>query len=200
MSQARLIVGLGNPGRNYEHTRHNLGFLVVEHLCQMLNEHLTHKNNLRFRKSSFTNGLTAEGKVAGNDLCCLLPATYMNNSGVAVKQAVLSKGLDQADILIVCDDFHLDFGEIRIRRKGSDGGHNGLTSIIEHLGTQDFARMRLGIGPLTKGQESVDYVLGKWTAAGKKRLDEFIDRATDCCGVWLAEGIHKAMEQFNGRS
>ncbi|HBO97295.1 MAG TPA: aminoacyl-tRNA hydrolase, partial [Candidatus Omnitrophica bacterium] len=144
MSQARLIVGLGNPGRDYEYTRHNLGFLVVEHLAQ--------KNNLRFRKSSFTNGLTAEGKVAGNDLCCLLPSTYMNNSGAAVKQAVLNKGLDQTDILIVCDDFHLDFGEIRIRSKGGDGGHNGLTSAIEHLGTQAFARVRLGIGSPAKGR------------------------------------------------
>jgi len=192
LSETRLIVGLGNPGKDYEYTRHNLGFLAVEHLAQ--------KNNLRFRKSSFANGLTAEGKVAGIDLCCLLPATYMNNSGSAVKQAVLKKGLDHADILIVCDDFHLDFGDIRIRGKGSDGGHNGLTSVIEHLGTQDFARSRLGIGPLAKGQESVDYVLAKWTAAEKRQLDEFLGRAADCCGVWLAEGIHKAMDQFNGRS
>ena len=192
MSQTRLIVGLGNPGRDYEYTRHNLGFLVVGHLAQ--------KNNLRFRKSSFTNGLTAEGKVTGNDLCCLLPSTYMNNSGVAVKQAVLSKGLDHSDVLIVCDDFHLDFGEIRIRNKGSDGGHNGLTSVIEQLGTQDFSRLRLGIGTPPKGQESVDYVLGKWTAGEKRQLDEFINRATDCCGVWLEQGIHKAMDQFNGRS
>ena len=192
MSQARLIVGLGNPGRDYEYTRHNLGFLVVEHLAQ--------KNDLRFRKSSFTNGLTAEGKVAGNDLCCLLPSTYMNNSGAAVKQAVLNKNLDHADILIVCDDFHLDFGQVRIRSKGTGGGHNGLTSVIEHLGTQAFARLRLGIGGPVKGQESVEYVLGKWTAGEEKQLDEFIDRATDCCGAWLQEGIHKAMDQFNGRS
>ncbi|OGX28641.1 MAG: aminoacyl-tRNA hydrolase [Omnitrophica WOR_2 bacterium RIFCSPHIGHO2_01_FULL_52_10] len=192
MSQARLIAGLGNPGRDYEYTRHNLGFLVVEHLAQ--------KNNLRFRKSSFTNGLTAEGKVAGNDLCCLLPATYMNNSGAAVKQAVLNKNLDHTDILIVCDDFHLDFGQVRIRSKGTGGGHNGLTSVIEHLGTQAFARLRLGIGGPVKGQESVEYVLGKWTAGEEKQLDEFIDRATDCCGVWLQEGIDKAMDQFNGRS
>ncbi len=192
MSGSRLIVGLGNPGRDHEYTRHNLGFLVVEHLAQ--------KNNLRFRKSSFTNGLTAEGKVAGNDLCCLLPSTYMNNSGLAVKQIVLNKNLDHTDILIVCDDFHLEFGQIRIRDKGSDGGHNGLTSVIEHLGTQDFARLRLGIGTPSKGQESVDYVLGKWTAGEEKQLDEFIDRATDCCGVWLQEGINKAMDQFNGRS
>jgi len=192
LSQARLIAGLGNPGRDYEYTRHNLGFLVVEHLAQ--------KNNLRFRKSSFTNGLTAEGKVAGNDLCCLLPATYMNNSGAAVKQAVLNKNLDHTDILIVCDDFHLDFGQVRIRSKGTGGGHNGLTSVIEHLGTQAFARLRLGIGGPVKGQESVEYVLGKWTAGEEKQLDEFIDRATDCCGVWLQEGIDKAMDQFNGRS
>lgn len=192
MSQTRLIVGLGNPGRDYEYTRHNLGFLVVEHLAK--------KNNLRFRKSSFTSGLTAEGKVAGNDLCCLLPSTYMNNSGAAVKQAVLNKNLDHTDILIVCDDFHLDFGQVRIRSKGTDGGHNGLTSVIEHLGTQAFARLRLGIGVPVKGQESVEYVLGKWTAGEEKQLDEFIDRAADCCGVWLQQGIHKAMDQFNGRS
>lgn len=192
MSQTRLIVGLGNPGRDYEYTRHNLGFLVVGKLAE--------KNNLRFRKSSFTNGLTAEGKVAGNEVCCLLPSTYMNNSGVAVKQAVLKRGVDRANVLIVCDDFHLDFGQIRIRNKGSDGGHNGLTSIIEHLGTQDFDRLRLGIGSPVKGEESVAYVLGKWTAAEKKQLDEFIDRATDCCDVWITEGIHKAMDQFNGRS
>lgn len=192
MSQARLIVGLGNPGKGYEYTRHNLGFLVVEHLAQ--------RNNLRFRKSSFTNGLTAEGKVRDKDLCCLLPATYMNNSGAAVKQVVLNKGLDHADILVVCDDFHLDFGQIRIRSKGTDGGHNGLTSVIEHLGTQAFARLRLGIGPPVKGREPVGHVLGKWTAAEEKQLAEFIDRATDCCGVWLQEGIHKTMDQFNGRS
>ena len=138
--------------------------------------------------------------MAGKDLCCLLPSTYMNNSGAAVKQAVLSQGLDHADILIVCDDFHLDFGQIRIRSKGTDGGHNGLISVIEHLATQDFVRLRLGIGAPPKGQESVDYVLGKWTAGEEKQLDEFIDRATDCCGVWLQEGIHKAMDQFNGRS
>lgn len=192
MSETRLIVGLGNPGRDYEYTRHNLGFLVVEHLAK--------KNNLRFLKSSFTKGLTADGQVAGRDLCCLLPATYMNNSGLAVKQAVLNKNLDHADILVVCDDFHLEFGQVRIRNKGSDGGHNGLASVIEHLGTQAFARLRLGIGGPAQGQEPVDYVLGKWTAGEEKQLDEFIDRATDCCGVWLQEGTHHAMDQFNGRS
>lgn len=133
-------------------------------------------------------------------MLCLLPSTYMNNSGVAVKQAVLKKGVDYAGVLIVFDDFHLGFGKIRIRREGSDGGHNGLTSVIEHLGTQAFPRLRLGIGLPVKVEESVDYVLGKWTAAEEKQLDEFIDRAVECCCVWLQEGIHKAMDQFNGRS
>lgn len=194
MSETRLIIGLGNPGRDYEYTRHNLGFLVVEHLAQ--------KNNLRFRKGSFANGLAAEGKVAGSDLFCFLPSTYMNNSGAAVKQAVSNKGLDHTDILIVCDDFHLDFGEIRIRSKGSDGGHNGLASVIEHLGTQNFPRLRLGIGTphSAGGQETTDYVLGKFTKEEKGNLDQFIDRATDCCEIWLKEGMHKAMDQFNGKS
>ncbi|MBI5416165.1 MAG: aminoacyl-tRNA hydrolase, partial [Candidatus Omnitrophica bacterium] len=126
--QARLIVGLGNPGGDYEYTRHNLGFLVVRHLAQ--------KNGLDFRRSSFANGLMAQDKKGSAALHCFLPMTYMNNSGSAVKQAVAKMGFDFAHLLIVCDDFSLGFGQIRLRGKGSDGGHNGLASVIEHLGTQ----------------------------------------------------------------
>ena len=190
--QARLIVGLGNPGKDYEYTRHNLGFLVVQRLAQ--------KHDLNFRKSSFTKGLLAEGSAADHQLVCLLPTTYMNHSGIAVKAVAQKMTLDPSGVLIVCDDFHLDFGQIRIRSRGSDGGHNGLTSIIEQLGTQEFARLRLGIGAPMPGQETPDYVLGKWTREEQKNLDEFIDRAVECSLIWLHEGIHNAMEKFNKKS
>lgn len=191
MSETRLIVGLGNPGKDYEYTRHNLGYLVVRCLAE--------KNHLSFRKSSLTNGLTAEGEIAGNGLCCLLPSAYMNNSGAAVKQAVLKMGLAYVCLLVVCDDFHLNFGQIRIRARGSDGGHNGLASVIEHLGTPAFARLRLGIGSPAKGQETAEYVLGPWTRQERKALNEFIDRAAECCVVWLRDGMPQAMDQFNGK-
>ena len=191
--QARLIVGLGNPGEDYEDTRHNLGFLVVRRLAQ--------RNDLVFRRSSLTNGLMAQGKKEAGALHCFLPMTYMNNSGSAVEQAVAKLGLDPDHLLIVCDDFNLDFGQMRLRGKGSDGGHNGLASVIEHLGTQDIARLRLGIGApgSAHGRETVDYVLGKFSKEETKNLDEFIDRATDCCEAWFKEDIHRAMDQFNGK-
>ncbi|MBI5149393.1 MAG: aminoacyl-tRNA hydrolase [Candidatus Omnitrophica bacterium] len=200
--QARLIVGLGNPGGDYEYTRHNLGFLVVDRLAR--------KNGLDFRKSSFANGLMAQDRKETEALHCFLPTTYMNNSGLAVKQAVAKLGLDIAHLLIVCDDLNLGFGQVRLRGKGSDGGHNGLASVFEHLGTRNIARLRLGIGAprpahdrvprLAHDRGTVDYVLGEFTKEEKSRLDEFIDRATDCCEVWLKEGIRKAMDQFNGKS
>lgn len=190
--QARLIVGLGNPGKDYDNTRHNLGFLVIHRLAQ--------KHNLVFRKSSFTKWSMAEGKLGHYDLHCLLPLTYMNHSGIAVKEVVRKINMDHSGILVVCDDFNLDFGQIRIRGKGSDGGHNGLASIIEHLGTPEFARLRLGIGAPAKGQETPAYVLGKWTKEEQKHLDEFVDRAAECCLVWAREGIRDAMEQFNKKS
>ncbi|MBI5415342.1 MAG: aminoacyl-tRNA hydrolase [Candidatus Omnitrophica bacterium] len=194
MSETRLIVGLGNPGGDYEYTRHNLGFIVVRRLAQ--------KNGLDFRRSSFANGLMAQDKKKGAALHCFLPMTYMNNSGLAVKQAVARLDLDIDHILIVCDDFNLGFGRMRLRSKGSDGGHNGLASVIEHLGTRDIARLRLGIGAPRPagGQQTVDYVLGEFMKEEKANLEQFVDQAAGCCELWLKEGTHKAMEQFNGRS
>lgn len=184
-------MGLGNPGKEYEYTRHNLGFCVVRRLAQ--------RNFLSLRKSSLTNGLTAEGMIAGNKVYCLLPSTYMNDSGSAVRQIVLKKGVAPTHLLVACDDFHLHFGQLRIRAKGSDGGHNGLTSIIQHLGTQEFPRLRLGIGSPTNKQETAKYVLERWTRQEQKALDEFVERATDCCMAWLKDGVAKTMDQFNAR-
>ena len=191
MAETFLIVGLGNPGKDYQDTRHNLGFLVVEHLAQ--------SEKLKFSESSFTKGLVAEGNIDGTKVMLLLPATYVNNSGVAVKAASAYKKIDLKNILVVVDDVNLDFGQMRLRPSGSDGGHNGLTSIIEHLGNKEFARLRLGVGNPRSKNEMVDHVLGKFTAAEKKQLKNFITTASDGCLVWLKEGMSKAMNQFNRR-
>ena len=187
----RLIVGLGNPGKDYEYTRHNLGFLVVQRLAGEL--------KLKFALSSLTNGMTVEGMFEEDNICLLAPLTYMNNSGVAVSQLMSKKDLSPGDILVVCDDFHLDFEQIRLRAKGSDGGHNGLSSVIRHLDTEQFARLRMGIGYPPGKKDTVDYVLEEFKKKEKDRLDDFIDEAVSCCLRWLKEGINAAMDQHNRR-
>lgn len=189
IGEEKIIVGLGNPGKDYEWTRHNLGFLVVRRLAE--------QHNINFGLSSFTNGLTAEGEIDNTRVCLLLPLTYMNNSGVAVKQALDKRQVPLANVIVVCDDFNLDFGNIRIRSKGSDGGHNGLSSIIEHLQTDAFNRIRLGIGQPVSKEATVDFVLEEFTKKEKSHLDAFIRQAVDCCLIWLKEGAERAMEQFN---
>ncbi|MCK5260286.1 MAG: aminoacyl-tRNA hydrolase [Candidatus Omnitrophica bacterium] len=187
----RLIVGLGNPGKDYEWTRHNLGFLVVRRLAEKL--------KLKFALSSLTNGMAAEGIFEEDDICLLAPLTYMNNSGVAISRLMSKKDLSTEDILVVCDDFHLDFEQVRLRAKGSDGGHNGLSSVIEHLGTEQFARLRMGIDYPPGKKDTVDYVLEEFKKKEKDRLDGFIDEAVSCCLMWLKEGTNAAMDQHNRR-
>ena len=191
MSEKKLIVGLGNPGKQYEWTRHNVGFLVVQHFAQ--------KQLWKFSSDSRIKGLIAEGDIDENKVYLLLPQTYVNQSGVAVRPAVSEKNISPENILVVNDDFSLDFGQVRLRSKGSDGGHNGLVSIIEHLKTNQFARLRLGIGELIDKKQAVDFVLGEFTKKEKKELDILIELATECCLCWVKEGVVKAMDQFNKR-
>lgn len=207
-SETRLIVGLGNPGKKYEYTRHNLGFLTVQYLAG--------KFNLRFKTSSLTTCLTAEGNFDGEKVFLLLPSAYMNNSGVAVRQILAKKGFSLNNVIIICDDLNLDFGQTRIRPRGSDGGHNGLSSVFRCLCTEEIARLRMGISNVRRAgqtgnseisakndscreKEIVDYVLGKFTKKERMALDNFIQEAANCCLVWLRDGINKAMEQFNRR-
>lgn len=189
MSETRLIVGLGNPGNDYEYTRHNLGFLVIRALVDKL--------QLKLSLSRVANGLVAEGMVEDRRVCLLMPLTYMNNSGVAVKQMASVNGLTTENILVVCDDFNLDFQQIRLRAKGSDGGHNGLSSVIEHLKTDQFARLRMGVGKPRDKKDIVDYVLEQFSKKEKISLGKFIDQATLCCVAWLNNGIEAAMDQYN---
>lgn len=191
MSELRIIVGLGNPGKEYEYTRHNFGFLVIDQLAAQY--------QLKFSRRAVLNSYTAEGLL--EDVECLLvkPLTYMNNSGSVVRQVLNKKGAEASRLLVVCDDFHLDFGQMRIREKGSDGGHNGLTSVIQHLQTQNFSRLRLGIGSPKPSEDVVDYVLGSFSSKEKREMDPFIQQAARCCACWAVEGISKTMSQFNKR-
>ncbi|MFA5059619.1 MAG: aminoacyl-tRNA hydrolase [Candidatus Omnitrophota bacterium] len=186
---ARLVIGLGNPGKEYEDTRHNLGFRVVTKLAE--------KYEARFAKSVLLKGSLAKGETQQGKAYFFMPLTYMNNSGIAVTKAVHWRNVALEDILVVCDDLNLDFGKIRLRLQGSDGGHNGLRSIKEHLKTNEFARLRLGIGgPSNKG-ETAEFVLSKFTSEEKKGLKDFVDQAVDCCSLWLEGHVNQAMNQFN---
>ena len=191
MSEAKLIAGLGNPGKDYEFTRHNLGFLVVEHLARQY--------HLKFSRHSASESLMATGKIDGQELILQLPLTYVNNSGRAVAAIAARESVALDNILLVCDDLALDFGEVRLKARGSAGGHNGLKSVIEHLKTQEFARLRMGIGAPLKKDETVDFVLSEFDPSEKKELGSFVGSAADGCRLWLTGGITKAMSQLNKR-
>ena len=192
MSELKLIVGLGNPGANYEYTRHNIGFLALKQLTEQF--------KLRVSPSLICKGLTAEGEIAGKDCCFLFPMTFMNNSGVAVRSLLNKKEIDPGNILVVCDDFNLAFDQLRLRRGGSDGGHNGLSSIIYHLESESFARIRVGIGAPKGKQDPADFVLEEFDKKEKEYLDFLIQDTVDCCVAWITtEDIEQVMSQFNKR-
>ena len=187
----RLIVGLGNPEPRYVHTRHNLGFLCVQALAE--------GRGGRWRKASFAQVLTSRIVFDGIECSLILPLTYMNNSGVAVKQAAAKSGVGLCDILVVYDDMDLDFGDMRLRAAGSAGGHNGIKSVIEHLGSKDFARLRLGVNKPRPGVDPADHVLSDLTPAELKKLPGLINNALSCVHIWGTEGVEKAMNEFNKR-
>ncbi|MCR4337822.1 MAG: aminoacyl-tRNA hydrolase [Candidatus Omnitrophica bacterium] len=183
-----VIIGLGNPGKKYETTRHNLGFLVVERFAQ--------KQKWSFRKSDCCKGLVASGTFFEKTCYLVLPETFMNLSGSAVKAFVKHRDISLKNVLVVCDDFNLNLGQLRLRPKGSAGGHNGLTSIIEELGSEDFARLRVGIGPV-RG-EVVDFVLEDFDRGELAVLDETIEKSVECCQGWLTEDVERVMGRYNG--
>ena len=190
MGEKYLIVGLGNPGRDYEETRHNIGFRVVKSLAS--------QHNLKFLSTSFKDWV-AQKKIFDKEAYLLLPSTFVNNSGAAVKRFVDVEPISLEHLLVVSDDLNLDFGQLRIRKGGSDGGHNGLHSIMEHLKTKEFSRLRFGIGRPRRKEEVVEYVLGGFRNVENKRLPSLIQEAVDCCLFWLAHGINNTMNYYNRR-
>lgn len=186
---AYLIVGLGNPGKEYEATRHNIGFLAVD---------LLHE---RWRGSSWStkfNGQLASAQKGKAKVWLLKPQSYMNLSGGPVQQTSHFYRVAPEKVVVVCDDVNLPFGEVRIRAKGGAGGHNGLKSIQQSLGTDGYVRIRLGVGGGTPGRDLTGHVLGRFASAERGDLDRILDRCAGAVETMMDRDLNVAMSQFNG--
>ncbi|TAK60646.1 MAG: aminoacyl-tRNA hydrolase [Bacteroidetes bacterium] len=186
-----LVVGLGNPGTEYEGTRHNVGFSVADAIA----EHV----GVRFKRGlgEYVVAISKENK---RELLLVKPTTYMNRSGIAVRTVMRQFDLDISQIVIVVDDFHLPLGSIRLREKGAAGGHNGLTSIIECLESNEFKRIRCGIASSSLPQEKeyiTKFVLGRFRKSEESEVQQMIERARDAAIMAATDGFHKAMNVFN---
>jgi PTH1 family peptidyl-tRNA hydrolase len=181
-----VICGLGNPGRRYRLTRHNIGFIFLEYIQKQLNiSFKPGKGEYNYCKAEIDN----------QPVLLIQPLTYMNLSGLAVSQVLEYFKLNSDDLLIIYDDFHLPFGELRFRKKGSSGGHNGIDSIIYHMNTEVFDRLKIGIGD--SFQNSVDFVLSKLNKKERDQIELIMKIAYEAMNVWLTQGIDVAMNQFN---
>lgn len=186
----KLIVGLGNPGSEYAKTRHNIGFEVIDTLSETRQFPL---DKLKF------NSQFGKGKLDGEDLILAKPLTYMNLSGEALSPLMNFYQVPVEDVLVVYDDLDLPLGRIRLREKGSAGGHNGIKSIIQHLGTQNFKRLRIGIGRPSGRQRVVDFVLKRFDQDEQRMVDEAVEQAQKACEMWLKEPFLQVMNTFNIR-
>lgn len=186
----KLVVGLGNPGKKYEKTRHNIGFEVVDLLAV--------RHTADPAKSKF-EGLLQECVIGGERTLLLKPQTFMNLSGRSVGLARDFYKIDPADLLLVCDDFNLELGVLRLRSGGSDGGQKGLADTIRLLGTDEFPRLRFGIGPVPDRWNAPDFVLGKFAGSEAKVVERERVRACEAVETWISHGIYEAMNKYNGR-
>ena len=182
-----LIVGLGNPGSEYEDTRHNIGFKVVDNIAK--------EYNIEINRQKF-KGMCGEGFINGEKVILLKPTTYMNLSGESIREVVDFYKLSNEDVLVIYDDISLDVGRLRIRDKGSAGGHNGIKSIIAHLGTDVFPRIKVGVGQ--PNVDLVHYVLGRFSKEEMEILRESIDASTKAAAEMLKSDVKTAMNKFNG--
>ena len=188
----KLVVGLGNPGELYAHSRHNIGFLIVKHLAKL--------ERIPLLKEARSFSLAGKGKVCGESVLAAIPLTFMNLSGFAVKALLKKYRIQLGNLLVVCDDLDLGFGRLKIKPHGSSGGHRGLQSIIDCIASDEFCRLRIGLGRPPKNKDASAYVLSAFNQREKKELTGLIDEATDCVRTWLSNGINKGMNIFNQRS
>ena len=184
----KLIVGLGNYGKEYKNTRHNVGFMALDYYAE--------KNRLSIDKKKF-KGLYVETSISGEKVVLLEPQTYMNLSGTCIRDFILYYHIDIKDILVIYDDMDLDVGVLRLREKGSAGGHNGIKNIIDHLKTNEFRRVRVGISK-DKDRSTVDYVLGKFKEEEKKIIDEKIEKVSCVIEDFVKYDFNKVMSMYNG--
>ncbi len=191
----QLIVGLGNPGAKYEKTRHNVGFMAIDAL--------SHTWQIKLTEHKKFQGWFGEGSTPGGKIYLLKPTTYMNNSGQAIRAVVDWYKLSPQSVLVIYDDMDLPVGRLRIRLSGSAGGQNGMKSTISHLGTQDFPRLRIGIGSPKAApgdKDAVSHVLGKLSGTDAKLIDEVLRLTVDAIDLSLKQGVEKAMSLYNNRS
>ena len=184
------IIGLGNPGIRYKWSRHNIGFQVIDTLA--------HAYKIRLKKDRFIPAITGKGKIEGKDVLLIKPITYMNRSGIAIKGLRELYGKLLAKVLIVSDDIDLPWGRMRIRKQGSSAGHRGVQSIIQELATTFFPRVRMGVGrPANCRLDTVNYVLGRFSAGERKELELYCARALAAIEMILDDNIDGAMNKFN---
>ena len=184
-----IIAGLGNPGREYAHTRHNVGFDTIDVLADMYRIDVDTKKH---------KALIGKGIIEGQKVILAKPQTYMNLSGESIRELVDFYKIDEtSELIIIYDDVSLNPGQLRIRLKGSAGGHNGIKSIIQHLGCQEFLRIRVGVGEKPVGYDLADYVLGHFTGDDKLEMEDAKDRAAKAAAMMVGGEIEKAMNEYN---
>ena len=184
-----LVVGLGNPGKQYEATRHNMGFDTIDVLVE---RHKIPQGGVKF------NAMYGSGFIGGEKVIFMKPLSFMNLSGESVREAADFYKIDPEHIIVIYDDISLEPGQLRIRRKGSAGGHNGIKNIISHLGTQEFPRIKVGVGAKPPRMDLADYVLGRFSAEDRRVMEEAFKTAAKAAQVMITDGAEAAMNQFNG--
>ncbi len=184
----KIVVGLGNPGARYEKSRHNIGWLVLDRLADRI--------GAVGRAKARDAAASVRGRLGADELILVKPMTYMNLSGLAVRKVLAREGVPFEDLLVVVDDMNLPFGRLRLRERGSAGGHNGLRSIIGEMGSEDFARLRVGIGKPDRSG-AVDHVLGDFAHAEQRHLDALLEAAADAVELWAREGPQRAANRWN---
>lgn len=184
----KIIVGLGNPGLQYVGTRHNVGFEVIDRLSEKLNIDMNQEK---------LKGVYGSGMLNGEKVILVKPMTYMNNSGECVGDLVRFYKVDPTDVIVISDDINLSVGSLRIREKGSAGGHNGLKSIIYHLHSEEFIRVRIGVGMKRAGQNLANHVLSKVSKADEEAMAEALDSAANACIAIVEDSVSTAMNRYN---
>ncbi len=187
----KIIVGLGNPGEKYAHTRHNIGFMVLDHLARQQQWEFRNRNELK--------SWIAEGECHQEKLLLVKPSTYMNLSGEAVSKVLHFYKKNPSDLILIYDDLALPLGKIRIRPSGSAGGHNGIRSILDHLKNENFLRLRMGIGPLPPHFPGADFVLGKFFSGESQEVNKMIELGNEVLQFLISgNDVEKAMGRYNG--
>lgn len=186
-----LIAGLGNPTREYEKTRHNVGFEAIDILADKAGTTVTEKKH---------KALYGKGYIGGQKVILAKPQTYMNLSGESIREIADFYKIEPENIIILCDDINLSEGQLRIRLKGSAGGHNGLKNIISHLGTQEFTRIRIGVGEKPRGMDLADYVLGRFPKEQQAVMEEAYRDAAEAACMMIEDGADAAMNHYNRKN